>query len=263
MKPPRTKVDDVDISPAETADPSAVDPRIVALLDPWSAAGEQYRMLALRIERQARSRGLRKVFFTSAVGGEGKTTVAINAAIALASVTELRVALVDAHLGRPAVHRSLGLGAEVGLAQVCSGAIDLDQALWQLNGGRLSVLPAGSTGALGCPPAAIAEALAGMSERFELTVVDGPPLLTSADASLIADAVDAIALVIRARRTPRHLVELAIEAVEARPILGAVVNDVSGASGGFYGRLLASPPANRAVVSQVNANRLLEPKRAA
>src|SRR4029079_12751955 len=78
-------------------------PGIALLSNPRSILSEQYRILAHRVRDEAQRTGARVITVTSAVGGEGKTTLAINLAIALSRTCEGRVLLVDADLRKPRV----------------------------------------------------------------------------------------------------------------------------------------------------------------
>ncbi|HWE29471.1 MAG TPA: hypothetical protein VHB97_15785, partial [Polyangia bacterium] len=84
---------------AETYEP-AIAPKVVTLTQPKHPAAEQYRVLRYRLECLARA-GIKALAFTSAQSGEGKTTTAVNAALALGKGGRNRVVLVDADLRRP------------------------------------------------------------------------------------------------------------------------------------------------------------------
>jgi Mrp family chromosome partitioning ATPase len=86
----------------------AISPQVVTLSQPTSAAAEQYRILRCHLERLGHAGG-RALGFTSAQSGEGRTTVVVNAALTLGCGGRHRVALVDADLRCPRVHRLLGL----------------------------------------------------------------------------------------------------------------------------------------------------------
>src|ERR1700749_4436108 len=97
------------IMDAETYEP-AQSPRVVSLNQPMSPAAEQYRVLRYRLECLARD-GFKALAFTSPQSGDGKTTTAVNGALALGKGGRNRVVLVDADLRRPGVAGLLGLRA--------------------------------------------------------------------------------------------------------------------------------------------------------
>src|SRR5438270_355673 len=105
------------IDPSRTAMGALVDDRVVALTDPGSAAGEQYRVLRHRIERVAREQRRQAFAVTSSTSGEGKTTTAVNLALTLGAAGH-RVALLDMDLRKGRVHSLLGFAPKQGLVDV-------------------------------------------------------------------------------------------------------------------------------------------------
>jgi len=192
--------------------------------------GEAFRMLraALRFAAETRPRVIAVV---SAARGDGKTTVATNLAYALAQ-EGARVLLVDADLRRPAVHRTFGLERTPGLADVLVAEAAPADALRPAPGvPALQVLPAGTN----APRPA--ELLGGRSfaaflqsarERFDAVIVDTPPVLAAADATLVASLADGAVFVARANQTDRRALGRAAEQLrQARaPLLGLVVNEL-------------------------------------
>ena len=92
----------------------------MTLSRPTHPAAEQYRVLRYRMECLAKA-GFKSLAFTSPQSGEGKTTTAVNTAIALGKGGRNRVVLVDADLRRPGVAAMLGLRANKGLTDVVDG----------------------------------------------------------------------------------------------------------------------------------------------
>jgi polysaccharide biosynthesis transport protein len=153
--------------------------------------------------------------FTSAVGGEGKSTTVANLAVALARAGR-RVVLIDSDLRRPSLHRLFNLDERPGLIDIELGNVELGEALrpvpvtdWDstdTDGGRnqrkgkLEVLTAGH--AFHAPDelgveltvARIAESL---QERADFVLVDAAPLLAVGDAIALSGHVDALVLVVR------------------------------------------------------------------
>jgi capsular polysaccharide biosynthesis protein len=116
---------------------------------------------------------------TSAVQGEGKTTVAINLALAL-TYAGVRTVLVDADLRRPMVAESLGLVDNVGLTTVLSGRAQVDDVLQSWGGTSLKVLASGErppnpSELLGSP--AMKDLVGRLEGQFDVVIIDTPPLL--------------------------------------------------------------------------------------
>src|SRR5262245_6539631 len=185
-------------------------PQLALLAAPTGAAAEQYRLLAQRIEPHL-ARGARRIGVTSASRREGRTTTAINLALALARARRHHVLLVDADLRAPSVHAALGLPALAGLVDVTAGRADLEQALVRLGDETVDVLAAGVAGAPATALAAPAlHALLGdLGRRYGAVVVDAPPVLPLADVPTLAAALDGLLVVVRAGRTRRELLKLA------------------------------------------------------
>ena len=116
---------------------------VVTLSQPNHPAAEQYRVLRYRLECLAKA-GIKALAFTSPQSGEGKTTTAVNAALALGKGGRNRVVLVDADLRRPGVATMLGLRANKGLTDIVAGRASLDDCLWRFGADELYVLPAGT-----------------------------------------------------------------------------------------------------------------------
>jgi capsular exopolysaccharide synthesis family protein len=166
---------------------------------------------------------------TSAVPGEGKTTTAVNLALAFVEDRERRTLLVDADLRRPSVSRYLTPQPSFGLAEVLSGEVPLNQALIEMSDSRLWVLPAGAPTAT---PLDLFQAdqlgplIAELRRRFDRIVIDTPPTVPFTDAAVLAEHADGALLVVRAGATTRPLIQRARESLSGANFLGAVLNDV-------------------------------------
>lgn len=212
---------------AETYEP-AIAPKVVTLSQPNHPAAEQYRVLRYRLECLAKA-GIKALAFTSAQSGEGKTTTAVNAALALGKGGRNRVVLVDADLRRPGVHSMLGLRANKGLTDVVAGRASIDDCLWRFGADELYVLPAGT------PPDDLSATLydprmgdlmAALKQRFDFVVVDTPPVLPLADVPTLSRDLDGVVMVVRANHSPKELVNAAIDALYGVTVHGIVLNDV-------------------------------------
>jgi capsular exopolysaccharide synthesis family protein len=211
---------------AETYEPISAE--AVTLTNPRSAAAEQYRVLRYRLEILAKQ-GNKALAFTSAQSGEGKTTTAVNAALALGRGGRNRVVLVDADLRHPSVGKMLGLRAREGLCDVVAGRANLGNCLWRFGADELYVLPAGNV-----PDdlsdtlyhARLPEILAELKSRFDFVLIDVPPVLPLADVPTLCRDLDGAVMIVRAGVTPKELVGAAVDALYGIPVHGLVLNDV-------------------------------------
>jgi capsular exopolysaccharide synthesis family protein len=202
-----------------------------------SARAEALRQLRTNLQYVDIDRPVRTLVVTSAVPGEGKSSTACGLAILFAEAGQ-RVLIIDADLRRPRIAEYLGLEGAVGLTTVLVGKATVDDVL-QRWGNDLWVLPSGFL-----PPNPsellgsrhMAELLAGLRERFDMVIVDCPPLLPVTDAAVVAAQSDGALLLARARKTSSAQVKAAVNAlqsVDAR-LLGCVFNMVAAKGSDAY-----------------------------
>jgi non-specific protein-tyrosine kinase len=179
------------------------------------------------------------VVVTSALPGEGKTTVACNLAVSLAEAG-WRVILVDADLrGSPLASR-LGVEDADGLAELLSGRRTVDEVLRQWGPDTLSVLPGGA--ATSNPGDLVASRmmpsiLQKLGDRADIVLIDTPPVLSTTDAAILARGCAGALVVARHGRTRREDVAQAIERLETvrARVLGTVLNGDQPTRGAYLG----------------------------
>jgi len=168
----------------------------------------------------------RVLVVTSSLPNEGKTTTAINLALALAEA-EHNVVLVDGDMRRPKLDKRLDLVGKVGLSTVLAGRVALEDVLQKSRFPGLTVL---TSGAVPPNPSELLGSLAAkkvMSEmraRFDYVIVDSSPLLAVTDAAILAAASDGVLVIARFAETKRDQLAHAIGNLRnvGAPILGAV-----------------------------------------
>lgn len=183
---------------------------------PASAFGESMRTLNWSLKLAFPDHPPRSVLITSSVPGEGKTTVASCMATAQSKAGQ-RVVLIDADIRRPGCHDVTGVELEPGLTNLLAGQVDLDKVLKTSEWSGLAVIPAGM-------PTPHAPSLLGsqrmdnllreLAERFDLIVIDSPPMLAAADARILCRLADATVLVARWGKTRRQVVKLAVRQLD-------------------------------------------------
>jgi capsular exopolysaccharide synthesis family protein len=187
---------------------------------------EEFRFLAAKVSALAANR-FTTIGIVSAGPGEGKTTVALGLAAALARSEENRVLLIEGDLRQPAVERYLGLPRGAGVAEWLSGrsnnvpvrVVD-PPGFAVISAGReklsrLELLGSERMGAL----------IGACQLSFGFIVVDCAPLSPVADAVAIQDLLDGFLLVVRARHTPREAIERAVSRLKENRVQGIVFND--------------------------------------
>ena len=211
--------------------------RLVVMDDPRSPAAEAYRTLRTGLLFAAQEQGLRSLAITSSEKGEGKSTTSSNLALAMALAGE-RVLLVDGDLRRPSVHSVMGLPNEEGLAEVLTGRATSISAIQKSQVPRLRVLTCGKI-----PPnpaellgsSAMQNFLTEASEVFDWILIDAPPVLGVADASVIARQVGGVLFVV-SEGTTRDAVAHARDQLSKvnTNIVGTALNNLTKASRSYY-----------------------------
>ena len=178
---------------------------------------EAYRSLAASVEFAALGKPITVIHVTSAVAAEGKSTTAANLAVAFAE-TGTRVAVIDADLRRPQLHRLFEVPEGPGLSGVLTRRATLDEGLQTVDG--LPGLRLLAPGALPANPTKLLyaqrteELFDELRAEFDVVIIDGPPLLPVADSLILAQFADLVLLVVRSNTSGRRVVTKACKALE-------------------------------------------------
>ncbi len=195
-----------------------------------SPAAEGYRRLRTNLQFIDVDTPPRTIMVSSAIPGEGKTTLTLNLALALVEAGR-QVVVVEGDLRRPRVTRYLDMVSGVGLTNVLAGTAELHEVLQRYRDGGLSVL---ASGPLPFNPSQLLASTHMKSLMEELltkndfVLIDAPPVLPVADATSLAVVADGVLLSVRYGSTRKDLVRRAaatLEQVGART-LGVVLNVV-------------------------------------
>jgi len=207
---------------------------------PESPASEAYRVLATSLQFTEIERKLKTLVVTSSVPLEGKTSVAINLAITLASARS-RVLLVDADLRSPTIHKIFNLDITPGLTDVLIG---LESPAWTVHGvegvDNFDLLTSGSSAPNPSEllrSSRMKELISEIQKDYDRVLFDCPPVLGLADAPILSTNVDGVLLVVGANEVDRETIQKAKESLEKVrvPIVGVILNKV-GREQSVYGR---------------------------
>lgn len=213
-----------------TLDPERMAASLVMLQDlPLPEVEQQYRRLAMSLITAATYRSLRRVLFVSAQHGEGRTSVMLNVAGALARA-KMRVLVVDTDFLRPSVMRLLGIESETGIAEVINENRPPGEGAVLLHPFNITALVARA--ALDNPAEILAapefrEILDLFEQDFDFILFDSPPLLDSADANLLMRFVDTALMVVRPDTTTAAKMAQAVSLMSREDISGVVMNRVT------------------------------------
>ncbi|MFZ9018015.1 MAG: polysaccharide biosynthesis tyrosine autokinase [Ilumatobacteraceae bacterium] len=225
----------------DDADPD--DARLESVERPRSPASEAYQSLRTSVSFVGFDRPFKTLQVTSAKMGEGKSTTAANLAVTMCRAEAKRVLVIDADLRRPRMHQIFGVSNSVGLCDVLLRGLTIDQAVVPVDGmtGLLSVLPTGKRpsglNAELLSSSMFAAVLAEAVKRFDLVIIDTPPVLSVADPLAVAAQSDAVLFVGLAASTTGGQIRSALDALGGvgAPLIGAVLNGFDARAAGYYG----------------------------
>lgn len=224
--------------------------RIVVHTDPRSAGADRFRFLRMCLRELWSAGKLKTLQITSPLPQEGKSTVALNLATALAEGGKRNVLLIEADLHRPTLGEQLGIEKRPGLAECLEDSVNLASALRRIEPLGWYLLTAGephSNPTELLQTDAFASLIQRLTPHFDWVLIDSPPIIPLTDAMSIARQTNATLLVAREGRTPREAIEKAIAVVGRQRVLGIILNAVEGLDriySGYYGYAGYSP-ANR------------------
>ncbi|MFZ0541611.1 MAG: CpsD/CapB family tyrosine-protein kinase [Candidatus Sulfotelmatobacter sp.] len=208
------------------------DTRLIAVGKEESLGAEKFRFLAVRLRQLRQTRPLKKILITSTIPQEGKSTVAANLACTLARRKQQKTLLLEGDLRRPTLAARFGLGRIPGLCEWLSGQTE-GINLYRLESLGLWVLPAGAAPQNPLElmqSGKLAPLMNQLEAWFDWIVIDSPPVLPLADASMWSRLADGILLVTRNGTTEKRQLKRGIEAIEKSKLLGALVNSSANAA---------------------------------
>lgn len=208
----------------------AISQNLTVSYHPLSLISESYRSIRTVLLLAQAKKPPQVTLLTSAHPGEGKTTITVNLAIALAQ-SRRTVVVVDADLRKGNCHTLLHLPNHRGLTDILTDGLTLEEGVQRTTVTGLSLLSRGSV-----PPnptdlldsSKMKEVLQGLRERFDFVLIDSPPVIAVSDAAVLSALCDGVLLVLRGQRTTVEAARRAVEHLEAvgAPILGAVLNAI-------------------------------------
>jgi protein-tyrosine kinase len=215
--------------------------RIVMHTDPRSAGADRFRFLRMCLRELWHAGKLKSLQITSPLPQDGKSTIAMNLATAMAEGGKRSVLLIEGDLHRPTLSEQLGLKKLAGLADCLEGRLSPIAAIRRLDPLGWYLLPAGEprtnpTELLQTD--ALAGVLQEVSPHFDWVLIDSPPVLPLTDALSIARQVNATLMVAREGRTSHEAIERSLTLIGRQRVLGIVLNAVEGLDrlySGYYG----------------------------
>ena len=212
--------------------------RLVYYVDPRHPAADRFRLLRMRLKAHWSTGKLKKLLITGPLAHDGKSTVVLNLATALAERGKRRVLVIDADLHHSSLAERLRFKPWAGLTECLidpetspfSAIRCIEPLGWYL-------LPAGEprrnpTELLQAP--GFGQMMQKLSSCFDWILIDSPPVIPLTDSLSLQQHVDARLLVVRAGQTPREAVEQTIALLGKKNIVGVVLNGVEARDNLYY-----------------------------
>ena len=219
----------------------AVIPKDVGVLHKQSGMSpdaEAYRILRTNIEFNRKNPEDNSITVVSGGAGEGKSTTLVNLAYVCAQGGYTTL-MIDADLRRPRLHTFFDINNSVGLTNYLTTDLALEDVILQTPVDNLyflpsGILPADAAGILNSRR--MSELLQDVKQRFDLVLVDSPPILGVSDAAVLASEVDLTMVVVQHRKLPRNMLVRVKQAVEnvGGQVIGVVLNNVDVRSDSQY-----------------------------
>ncbi len=207
------------------------DPNVNVFFNPGLSThgAEQFRTLRSRLYQLRGDQPVRTLLVTSSIPGEGKTFVTVNLAQAIVRQPDRRALIIDADLRCARVHTLLGAPAAPGLTDYLRGEADEMAVIQHGPEGNLCFIPGGNE--VTNPSELLSNGrlkklLDRVTPVFDWVIVDSPPCLPVADASILADICQGVLLVVKAGSTPSAVAQRAYQELQGRNIVGVVLNAV-------------------------------------
>ncbi len=225
------------VVPQIAVDPDTTSVALKTYEDPKSAIAEAYRSCRTALSFSSSSGTPPIIHIASAIASEGKTTTAISMALTYVQ-SGSNVLLIDCDLRNPSIHNELGLSNGIGLTNYLVGGSKPSEIVQKSHIDGLYVL---TSGPLPPNPAELLDSdrmrqfLEAAAERFDVVIVDGPPVLGLADALILANIAKATVMVIDAGVTRAGTLKGAVQRLrQARAhLLGAILVKYGQGSSGY------------------------------
>jgi protein-tyrosine kinase len=212
--------------------------KLIAHWNPKSPIAEAYRTIRTNIQFASIDKEIKMILVTSTAPSEGKSTTAANLAIVMAQAGK-KTLYIDADMRKPTGHKTFRVPNRQGLTSCLVGQSNVHGVIQSTEIENLHVITAGPI------PPNPAELLASnrmkefireLKKEFDQIIIDSPPVLAVADATILATQVDGCILVVNAGKTNREMAIKAKQQLEnvKAPMLGVVLNNKEMKGNSYY-----------------------------
>lgn len=212
---------------------------LITIKDPKSPIAEAYRTLRTNIQFSLPDTKVKTILLTSSGPGEGKSTTSSNIAVTFAQNGHKTI-IIDCDLRKSTIHKKFGVSNTIGLTNILIGEVNFNEESFKSQVANLYILPSGTR------PPNPAELLSSkkmekfmeeLKEKFEVIIIDTPPVLMVTDAQILSNYADGVILVVASGEADKHAAQRAKELLEKvnAKILGVVLNKLDTTKKGYYG----------------------------
>jgi len=212
---------------------------LITIAEPRSPVSESFRSVRTNLQFTSVDKPIRTLLITSPSPSDGKTTIAANLGVVIAQNGK-RVALIDADLRRPNIHKVFDIPNRMGLSGLfVMPEVNLDGSLQKTITEGLYTLPAGDV-----PPnpaellgsEKLSEILRLVSEKADMVIIDSPPIVAVTDSAVLAHRVDGVILVVKPGVTKMAAARQAFEQLNrvGANVVGVILNEVDFAQSRYH-----------------------------
>ncbi|MHB1157900.1 MAG: GumC family protein [Phycisphaerales bacterium] len=235
------KADLLGVIPHAEEDPNGKNEiDLVVAHQPTGLLAENFRQLRTEVMNRMQRRRFRTLMVAGCEPSGGVTAVTINLACSLA-LNDRKVLVIDANFRRPSLHTRFQLGQGPGLGDLLRGSAQIDAVVRATPVNNLDAITIGDAGDRileALESDAFTQLLRKLEDRYELILIDAPPMSIVGDSRLLANRMDAVMLVVRAMQEKRGLVSRVMNqlANSRAEFMGLVLNGVRSSAGGYFRR---------------------------
>lgn len=200
-----------------------INKSLMLLNEPFGVVAENYRLLRTNLHYMSAESGCKVIAITSSVPKEGKTTSAVNLAIAFAE-TNKKTLLIDGDFRQSRIHDILSLDLSPGLAHCLVDSLELKLAVHKIE--NLEYLDVLTAGVMPANPSELIsstkmkEIIESAREKYDYIIIDTPPILAISDALVFSKYVDGVVLAVEIKATKRSDLKKALGQLQ---LIGAKV----------------------------------------
>jgi capsular exopolysaccharide synthesis family protein len=177
--------------------------RLISTIDPQSQVFEAYRMIKNNLKHLYLSKSIKSLVITSPERGNGRTTTAANLGIAIAKQGK-SVLLIDLDLRNPGIHKKFGLNGVRGITDYLVDDLPIEEIIRNTGMNNLNIIPCGN---IPSDPAAIIESaripevIDQLLQKYDLIIMDTPPLTLANDALVLGNYSDVLMTIVERGKT--------------------------------------------------------------